>query len=292
MNMLDITSKNWKVMMYYPSFVSKLFYTVLLSPLQSRQSVSQQLKTIRSPNISNYERMIITANLADRLIPRSVSWIAKWMLKNPRFPWQPVNVALLAFGSGAAVLKLSLRDGRDEVLRMYGRSLGKSRQQLVEVASYYKKNYELIVNWYGNIPGLVLPMDFMILDGFPLIGPVATSFQQYVDGQKFDLFEDFSDQELLSLFASSNFLREQFVLFANQTIQQWSGQKMCYDFLGRENVMLVKNSGNYQLNIVDVGIFKFDNPEHNTPDKVARIKERIARLRELLKQTEQIREAT
>ncbi len=274
--------------MYYPSFISKLFYTVLLSPLWPRQPLFEQCQSVLSRKISNYERMIIVSNLVDRLIPRSVSSLSRWIFNHRSFPWQPVNTELLAFGSGAAVLKLGLQDGY-KVLRMYSRSLGKPYSGLVAAAEYYKRNYELIVAWYGNIPGLVLPMDFVILDGFSLIGPIAASFQPYVNGQKFDLFEDFSDGDLLHLFESSNFLREQFVLFANQTIKQWNGQKMCYDFLGRENVMLVEQAGNYQLNIVDVGIFKFDNPEHNTPDKVARIKERIKRLTALCQQAEQIR---
>jgi len=35
------------------------------------------------------------------------------------------------------------------------------------------------------------------------------------------------------------------------------------------------------LKIVDVGIFKFDIPEHNLPEKVAQIERRIQRLTSL-----------
>ncbi len=124
-------------------------------------------------------------------------------------------------------------------------------------------------------------MKFIVLEGLPLVGPVAASIQPYVQGQKYDLFEDFSDHDLLKLFESSNFLREQFVLFAKQTMSQWAGRKMCYDFLGRENIMLVKQGGDYKLHIVDVGVFKFDDPEHNLPQKVAQIEQRMERLASL-----------
>jgi hypothetical protein len=264
-----------------------MFYAVLLSPLQPKQSVSKQFQSVLSRNMSSYERMISIVNLVDQVIPGSISRLSRWIFNNSRFPWVPVDKELLAFGTGAAVFKLA-RNNEYKVLRIYRRSLGKSRPSLVEVANYYKKNYETVVAWYGDIAGLVLPMDFFVFEGFPLIGPVAASFQPYVQGQKYDLFEDFSDNDLLKLFESSNFLREQFVLFANQTIQQWNGRKLCYDFLGRENVMLVKQDGNYRLNIVDVGIFKFDFAEHNTPDKVALIERRIERLATLYKQAKQI----
>ena len=54
------------------------------------------------------------------------------------------------------------------------------------MAEHYKTNYELVLSWYGN---LVFPMEFLVLQGLPLIGPVAVSLQPYVDGQVQDLFE-------------------------------------------------------------------------------------------------------
>jgi hypothetical protein len=150
------------------------------------------------------------------------------------------------------------------------------------VVNYYKRNFELISTWYGDIPELVLPMDFFVTDGFPFIGAIAASFQPYVEGTKFDLFDDFSDDELLTLFSASNFLQRQFVLFANKTIELWSERQMCYDFLGNGNILLANQNGMYKLNIVDIGIFNFDLAVNNTPEKLARIEKRIERLSSLL----------
>jgi hypothetical protein len=187
---------------------------------------------------------------------------------------------LIAFGSGAAVFKLSWKDG-DKVLRIYRRSLGKSRQGLLEIAEYYKQNYELVHSWYGEISDLVLPMDFVVLQGLPLIGPVAGSLQPYIHGPRQDLFEDFSDDELLQLLAAHDRVREAFLYFVEETLRQWEGRKMCYDFIGRENLMLVQQGGEYRLHIADVGIFKFDTPMNNSSEKIVQIDQRLLRLTSL-----------
>jgi hypothetical protein len=202
------------------------------------------------------------------------------MYKNNRFAWKPIDISLIAFGSGAAVFKLSLKDG-DKVLRIYRRSLGKSRQGLLEIAQYYKQNYELVRSWYGTVPDFVPPMDFVVLQGLPLIGPVAGSLQPYMEGSKQDLFEDFSDEELLELLEANARVRAPFLNFVEQTIRQWDGGKMCYDFLGRENLMLVQEGGEYRLHIVDVGTFNLDALMNNSSGKIAQIDQRIKRLKSL-----------
>lgn len=225
--------------------------------------------------------------MVDSVIPGIANRISRWMYKNNHFPWVPVDIELIASGSGAAVFKLTWKNG-DKVLRIYRKSLGKSSLGLLEMAEYYKRNYETVLSWYGAARDLVLPMEFLVLQGLPLIGPVAASLQPYVDGHRQDLFEDFTDDELLKLFAANDHLREQFLLFAKQTICQWVGREMCYDFLGRENLMLVKQGGAYRLHIVDVGIFKPNALADHSSEKVAKIQQRMDRLTSLYEQAKRI----
>lgn len=57
---------------------------------------------------------------------------------------------------------------------------------------------------------------------------------------------------------------------------------MCYDLLGRENLMLVKQGGNYRLCIADVGAFKFDDILGNDFSmRVAQVDHRMDRLASL-----------
>jgi hypothetical protein len=252
----------------------------LITPLHPAQSTSDQSQPAVFHEESTYARTIQVIGWIDRVIPGAVNWLSRWMYKNNRFAWTPIDIDLIAFGSGAAVFKLSLKDG-DKVLRIYRRSLGKSRQGLLEIADYYKQNYDLVRSWYGTVPDFVLPMDFVVLEGLPLIGPVAASLQPYVDGSRLDLFEDFSDDELLALLAANDRVRAPFLHFVEQTIRQWDGRKMCYDFIGRENLMLVQREGEYRLHIVDVGIFKFDTPMNNSSEKIAQVDQRLQRLTSL-----------
>lgn len=220
-------------------------------------------------------------NLVDRVFPGFAGRLSRWMYEKNGFPWSPVDTELIAFGTGAAVFKLDWKSGC-KVLRIYRRSLGKPVHGLVEIAGYYKKNYERVLSWYGDAGDLVLPMDFLVLPGLPFIGPVAASLQPYIQGQKQDFFEDFSDDELLGLFRENGHIRKQFLTFAEQTIRQWDGGKMCYDFLGRENIMLVKQGQEYRMHIVDVGIFKFDAPAATySVEKLGQIDRRIQRLANL-----------
>jgi hypothetical protein len=128
---------------------------------------------------------------------------------------------------------------------------------------------------------LVLPMEFLVLQGLPLVGPVAASLQPYVQVEKQDIFEEFSDSGFVKLMEANPFMRDQFLFFAEQTLCQWEERKICYDFVGKQNLVLVRQGGDYRLKIVDVGFFRFDLPEHNHPMKVAQIEQHIQRLTQL-----------
>jgi hypothetical protein len=268
-------------------FLSQLFYAILLAPLQPKQSLLNQLRVALFQRASKHKRTVSTVNLIDSVIPGIANRISSWMYKKNRFPWSPVDIELIASGSGAAVFKLNWEKG-DTVLRIYRKSLGKSLPGLLEMAEYYKRNYETVLSWYGAARDLVLPMEFLVLQGLPLIGPIAASLQPYVNGQKQDLFEDFSDGELLKLFAVNDHVREQFLLFAKQTLSQWAEGDICYDFVGRENLMLVKRGGTYRLHIVDVGIFKPHVLADHSSEKVAKIQQRMDRLTSLYEQAKRI----
>lgn len=250
----------------------------MISSLQPKQSAFVQLKAALSYSSPSYARTMSTVNLVDRIIPGIASRISRWMLRNSHFPWVPVNIQLIAFGSGAAVFNLNWQSGA-KALRIYRKSLGKSASGLLGTAEYYKKNYETVLAWYGGSLDLVLPMDFLVLQGLPLIGPIAASLQPYIQAEKSDIFEDFTDTDFVKLMEANPFLRDQFLFFVEQTLHQWDEGKICYDFVGRENLLLVKQDGSYRLKIVDVGFFKFDLPEFNHPGKIAQIEQKIQRLK-------------
>lgn len=273
--------------LYHPSFISKLFYAVLLSPLQPKQSTLIRPQFALFPDNPGYRRAISTIKLVDGAVPGIADRSSRWMYKNNRFPWAQIDVELIAYGSGAAVLRLNWEHG-DKVLRIYQKSIGKSACGLLEIAKYYKRNYETVLSWYGSSLDLILPMEFLVLEGLPLIGPVAASLQPYIHGEKQDLFQDFSDHELSSLLGANGFLREQFIFFAQQTLHQWIERKRCYDFLGRENVMLVKEGADYRIQVADAGIFNLEILANASPGKMSQLGKCMDRLASLYRLAREI----
>src|SRR6266545_790845 len=94
---------NWKTQkdreLYYPPFISKIFYAVLISPLQPKQSVFSELQSTLSGNTSSYGRTISMVNLVDSVIPGIVNGLSRWMFSKNCFPWTPVSMELIAFGT-------------------------------------------------------------------------------------------------------------------------------------------------------------------------------------------------
>lgn len=266
-----------------PSFIPKLFYAILLSPLQSKESafVGSQSQPVFYQTKSTYKRTISTVNLVDNVIPGAANRLSRLMYRNNRFPWAPIDINLIAFGTGCAVFKLGWKNC-NKVLRIYRKSLGKSLPGILEIARHYKKNYEIVLSWYGGSLDLVLPMDFMVLYGLPFASPVAASLQPYIQGQKLDPFEDFSEDELSAFLQTHDHVRQQFLFFAQQTLRQWNEQKMCLDLLGRENLMLINDEGGYRLCIVDVGLFNLNVIVDLFPEKLIKIEHRMERLASLL----------
>jgi hypothetical protein len=102
--------------------------------------------------------------------------------------------------------------------------------------------------------------------------------QAYIHGRKSDFFLDHSNQDLLLKMENDPGLAEQFLFFAEQTLDVFDKQKLCVDFLGRENVMLVEQDGRHQLLVVDNGIFDMEAIKKSSPTVSAWIEIRLERL--------------
>ena len=92
--------------MDHRAFVPKIFYAVLLAPLRPKQSTSVQFRSAPFQNKPLRALVRSIANLVHSAIPWIASGLSRWMYRNNRFPWAPVDSELIASGSGAAVFKL------------------------------------------------------------------------------------------------------------------------------------------------------------------------------------------
>jgi hypothetical protein len=73
----------------------------------------------------------------------------------------------------------------------------------------------------------------------------------------------------------------QFLFFAEQTRRIYEQHDQCVDFLGRENLMVVKKDGRCRLLIIDNGIFNMSALKLTAPAVYGRIMARLERLQYL-----------
>lgn len=239
---------------------SRIFYKMLdaalTAGLQAPASRPAYLKTILSPNGSNYERMAAFINLLDSCFPGSVHDLVSRLYSSRQFPFAATEVQLMSYGSGATVFLIKLQDGsRDWVFKVFRRSLGKQGSSLEQIARIFQSKHETVRKWYGGQAGLVPPAHILILHG-PILGsPVAGILQAYIYGERSDFFKDYTDAALLQLMKEHPELRAQFLFFAERTLAVYEQDNLCVDFLGHENLMLAQSNGDYRLQVVDNGIF-------------------------------------
>jgi hypothetical protein len=255
--------------------------TACLRPKASFTTHLRQLFSLRYSN--NYNRVATAINLVDDVIPGTARAVSTMLTRSMRLPFALNRVELMSYGSGATVFLLR-GHSHDQVLKVYRESLGRDREGVMAVIDYYRSKYETVRAWYNGRVQLVPPAQFLILHGPILKRPAAAILQPYIDGDKHDLFEDFNDEALLELVRQDTFLAEQFVFFVRRTLSVYTDQGLCLDFVGRDNLMLVRNDNGWRLLIIDNGIFEPAVLRQKTPATVAQLESRLERLRHLCQQ--------
>lgn len=254
--------------------------TACLRPKADLLASLRELFSLRS---SNYNRVAAAVNLVDRMAPGASHAISTLLTRSPHLPFAGTQAELMSYGSGATVFFLRGR-GKDRVLKVYRQSLGREPQGVMAVLALYRGKYETVRGWYNGRVRLVPPAQFLIIHGPILDRPAAAILQPYVHGDKRDLFEDFTDEDLLRLLHDNPALARQFVFFVRQTMHVYATQGLCLDFVGRDNLMLVNDGRDWRLLIVDNGIFEPAAMRHKAPDTVAEIESRLRRLLRLCQQ--------
>ena len=270
---------NWE--MKVEDFRSKFFYksldAVLTAPLRPRQKKRDYVRTVLDFGASNYDRVAAGTNLVNAIIPGSVKKISAPLRNTAGFPLPDVEVELMSYGSGSTVFLLK-QPGKKWVLKVYRRSLGKKGQSLDQIANHFKTKYQKVCSWYNDGFDLVPPAHFLLING-PIFGsPAAAVLQKFIDGRKHDLFLDFTDEDILHLMEKNSNLLEQFLYFIKKTLSIFESYNKCFDFLGRENLMLVKNNDNYRLLVIDYGIFHIPDLMYTDPQAYNEIQARLVRL--------------
>lgn len=277
---------NWK---YGAEFMrSRLVYksldAVLTASLRPKEGRQSYLNALIKRKSSNYERVAAGTKLIDSFVPGFAQKVSNSLTDTSRFPFAKADVRLISYGSGSTVFLVERPEG-EWVLKIYRRSLGKKGESLAQIANHFKAKYETVCGWYDGRFNLVPQAHFLILNGPIFSKPAAAVLQRYIPGNKSDFFLDYSNQDLLCLMEHDQALADCFLFFTERTLKVHQQHKLCVDFLGRENLMLVEENGRYKLMLIDYGIFNLKALYLRAPEVVDRIVirlERISNLRRLL----------
>jgi hypothetical protein len=272
---------------------SRLVYTaldaVMTASLRPRGGFKAHVKAVLSPRSSNYNRVGSLVRLADSLLPGTAKWASKALCRSRRLPFPDATVELLGYGSAATVflLKDDLEpeddpgDGR-VVLKVFRKSLGKNLSRLLEIADLYRKKYEAVATWYDGALNIVPDAVFLVFHG-PLLGlPAVACLQTYIAGETMDLLHTFTDDEIVRLMRQDLELRRQFVFFAERTLAGHERDGLCFDLLGRGNLLLSKRAGAHRLHVIDCGFFDTRALRTEEPERFDRVEGCLRRLESLL----------
>jgi hypothetical protein len=254
----------------------KALDAVMTASLRPKRPFSGNMRRLFRPRLSNYERLSTLVNLADGVMPGVSRGIFGSLYKPTQLPFAVGGIRLFSFGSGSTVFLLE-NGGRRAVLKVYRRSLGKKEGDLFSLAEHFKGKYETVASWYRGPYGLVPPSAFLILHG-PLLGRSAVAvLQAYIAGEKRDFFRSFSDEDLLDLLEGPEF-RAQFLFFAQKTLQVYRESGQCFDFIGRDNLMVVQEGAETRLAIIDYGLFEVERLRSTAPQVYRQVEEYLCRI--------------
>ena len=263
-------------------FLYKSLDAVMTAPLRRRRGRSAYLGSILSPGSSHYDRVAALVGLIDTLIPGTERRASDRLFRAGSLPFASARFELMESGSGSTVFLLETGRGR-RVLKAYRRTIGRSRDTLLELSTVYRNKYETVSSWYAGPYDIVVPASFLVLHA-PLLGrPAVGCLQWYVEGEKRDFFGDFEDAELLQLMKEDNGLREQFTFFARKTLKVRAAQGLCTDLLGAQNLMITREGESWALKLIDYGIFDLRSLENESPEVSSRIANLFSRLETLLR---------
>lgn len=251
----------------------------MTAPLRPATESGGQFRKLLRERLSNYERLSILVNLLDRAAPGLARRLSTGLYDPSRLPFPVERIKLFSYGSGSTVFLLE-KGERRYILKVYRRSLGKNKKELKDLADHFAGKYQKVAGWYRGSYELTPASSFLILHGPLLARPAVAVLQEYIPGEKRDFFLDFGDEELLTLMEQADF-RSQFLFFAQRTLEVYQESGLCFDFIGRDNLMVVQEGGRARLAIIDFGIFERNQMQAASPGVYRQVEARLARLKRL-----------
>ncbi len=271
----------------------KALDAIVTAPLRPAEPASSNWRCLLNPRSAHYDRVAAAVRLADRASPGFLARAVRWVVRLEHLPFPHQGTEVLGYGAGATVLRLRNCGGGDAVLKIYRLSLGRGASEVLKIAVRFKKQHERVSRWYNNRRiRLVPPMQFLVVQG-PVLGrPAAAGVQPYIGGEKRDLLQQYSDAELVELMRRYPTFRAEFEWFARRTLGTIARETCCFDMLGTGNLMVIlDDEAPPRLVVLDSDFFDLHVLGQESPERLERLADAIARIRSLLAAVEADRES-
>jgi hypothetical protein len=225
----------------------------------------------------SYQRAQSFASALAAVLPQTFEWSRRRLLQPELLPFASEHLELLSYGSGVTVFLMRRRGGDDReanVLKVFRKSLGQPLVALLRQAHERRATYDRVASWYQNC-SVVLPTQFLVLNGPLLARPAVACVQPFVGGEKTDIFTDLSEVDLVERLSRDEPLRAQFRRFAEQTLHAADTAGACIDLVGRNNVVLTRNGDQLRLLLLDLGVYDFATKARRAPGALVELKKRL-----------------
>jgi hypothetical protein len=246
----------------------------MVSSLTPGSSVPVLARALARRGVRSYDRAVSCFGLLSRLMPGLPDVVEQLACTVDHLPFDHDCARLVARGSNASVYLLE-RGDRRSVLKVYRDTLGRSRKELLRSATARRTQYELVVEWYGGVSGLILPSSIVVIPGPLLARPVIAVVQPFVGDDRRDLFTELSLDELRRLAKRCARFRSQIVRFVEITSRLFERDGALLDIVGPDNVVVTGDGENCDLAVIDFGVVDLERMRSHQAQRHAELVERM-----------------
>jgi hypothetical protein len=222
------------------------------------EKASKLIKEILNKKNGKYKKLVACVQLIKQTLPTALSESLVKKLDQKDFSHLPFNpkkfILKNRIGAGYVskvyLLESQIEDQPSFVLKLDFCHYGNT-EKLQQIAKQNNQDHKFICQYYQDLPNLVPPELSFIATAQKNKQPIIATIQEFAGSDIRDVFNDFSQPELVKLLKKDNDLRQDFIKFIDLTLALAEKQQKAIDLLGEKNLVIVKDRGKYYLKFLD-----------------------------------------
>ncbi len=206
---------------------------------QKEDHPKKLLLTALDPRLSKRQRFLAGVHLVDSVVPIEESLAAK-VIGSQKLPFTDESPKLFALGCEHSVFLIETPNAR-HVLKIDRSSIGLDNESLKQKAQEVKSEYQMIKNWFEEVPDLIPNEEVIITQSHLMQKPAIGIIQPYFPDGK-DFFVDYSKEELVRLLRQKAHLRKTFLGFARKFMDLKNNDQLSVDIIGDKNLAVLADN--------------------------------------------------